>query len=181
MFRSRQFVIMSALLVLATALSACAPTTTPAAPVATQPPMEVTRVVVVEGTPQTIVVTAVPEPTKEVLPPGSVQINGAGATFPQPVYTEWIFAYQYVDPSVVLNYQGIGSGGGKKGIIDNTIDFAGSDSMLKDEEYAAGKDLQMYPILAGAVVPIYNIEGITTSIVLDRETLTNIYLGTITN
>lgn len=151
MFRSKQFVVMSVLLVLATALSACAPATTSAAP---------------GGQP--------------ALPAGSVQINGAGATFPLPVYTEWIFAYQYVDPSVVLNYQGIGSGGGKKGIIDNTIDFAGSDSLLKDEEYAAGKDLQMYPILAGAVVPIYNVEGITTSIVLDREALANIYLGTIT-
>src|SRR5512136_2018455 len=64
------------------------------------------------------------------LPAGSVQINGAGATFPLPVYTEWIYAYQYVDASISLNYQGIGSGGGKKAIIDNTVDFAGSDSVL---------------------------------------------------
>ncbi len=117
------------------------------------------------------------EPT--ALPAGSVQINGAGATFPLPVYTEWTFAYQYVDPSVVINYQGIGSGGGKKGIVDNTIDFAGSDSLLKDEEYAAGKDLQMYPMLAGAVVPIYNIAGITTTITLDRPTLAGIYAAQI--
>lgn len=113
-------------------------------------------------------------------PADSVQINGAGATFPLPVYTEWIFAYQYVDPSVSLNYQGIGSGGGKKGIIDNTIDFAGSDSLLKDEEYASGKDLQMYPVVAGAVVPIYNIEGITQAITLSREALVGIYLGKVT-
>src|SRR5512146_1531348 len=84
---------------------------------------------------------------------GSIQINGAGATFPLPVYTEWIFAYQSFDPSVTLNYQGIGSGGGKKGIIDRTIDFAGSDSVLQDTEYTRGGDLQMYPMLAGAVVP----------------------------
>ena len=108
---------------------------------------------------------------------GSVQINGAGATFPLPVYTEWTYAYQYVDPSVVVNYQGIGSGGGKKGIVDGTIDFAGSDSLLTDEEYAAGGDLQMYPVLAGAVVPIYNLEGVTSTIVLDRATLADIYLG----
>jgi phosphate transport system substrate-binding protein len=113
-------------------------------------------------------------------PAGSVQINGAGATFPLPVYTEWIFAYQYVDPSVSLNYQGIGSGGGKKGIVDNTIDFAGSDSLLKDEEYASGKDLQMYPMVSGAVVPIYNIEGITQTITLSREALVGIYLGKVT-
>jgi phosphate transport system substrate-binding protein len=117
------------------------------------------------------------------LPAGSVQVNGAGATFPLPVYTEWIYAYQYVDPSVTLNYQGIGSGGGKKAIVDRTVDFAGSDSLLGDEEYQAGGDLQMYPMLAGAVVPIYNIEGLTAddpTLVLDRETLANIYLAKIT-
>jgi phosphate transport system substrate-binding protein len=115
----------------------------------------------------------------------SVSINGAGATFPLPVYTEWIYAYQYVDPSVSLNYQGIGSGGGKKAIIDGTVDFAGSDSLLSADEYAAGKDLQMYPMLAGAVVPIYNIDGITgvdglPVLVLDRKTLAGIYAGQIT-
>ena len=118
---------------------------------------------------------------------GSVKINGAGATFPLPVYTEWTYAYQYVDPSVVLNYQGIGSGGGKKAIIDNTVDFAGSDSLLSADEYTAGKDLQMYPMLAGAVVPIYNIsfQGLAdgtkpATLILDRATLVGIYNGTIT-
>ena len=113
------------------------------------------------------------------VPAGSVQINAAGATFPLPVYTAWTYAYQFVDPSVVINYQGIGSGGGKKGIIDNTIDFAGSDSVLSDQDYANGKDLQMYPILAGAVVPIYNIEGVTQTVTLDRATLVGIFLGEI--
>ena len=114
----------------------------------------------------------------------SVTLNGAGATFPLPVYTEWNYAYQYVDPSVVLNYQGIGSGGGKKAIIDNTVDYAGSDSLLKDEEYTAGKDLQMYPMLAGAVVPIYNLSDLTPEdpgFVLDGDTLTGIYNGAITS
>src|SRR3989304_4268651 len=108
------------------------------------------------------------------LPAGSVQINGAGATFPLPVYTEWAYAYQYVDPSVVINYQGIGSGGGKKGIVDGTIDFAGSDSLLKDDEYTAGVDLQMYPMLAGAVVHVYNLQWAKEAdslptLVLDRQ------------
>jgi phosphate transport system substrate-binding protein len=122
----------------------------------------------------------IPEPT--TLPDGSIQINGAGATFPLPIYTEWTYAYQYVDPTVVINYQGIGSGGGKKAIIDNTVDFAGSDSLLKDEEYAAGVDLQMYPFVAGAVVLIYNIEGLTPeepSMILDGNTLVGIYNSTI--
>lgn len=122
------------------------------------------------------------------LPAGSIQINGAGATFPLPVYIEWAYAYQYVDPSVVINYQGIGSGGGKKGIIDNTLDFAGSDSLLKDEEYTAGVDLQMYPMLAGAVVNVYNLSwakeipsGTTLpTLVLDRQTLVDIYNAKVT-
>jgi phosphate transport system substrate-binding protein len=57
-----------------------------------------------------------------------------------------------IDPMVAIIYQGIGSGGGKKAIIEETVDFAGSESLLNAEEYEAGKDLQMYPMLAGAVV-----------------------------
>lgn len=146
-------------------------------PAAIQPEVrEITKLM--EG--EVVVVTATPD--KAALPAGSVAINGAGATFPLPIYTEWIFAYQYVDPSVILNYQGTGSGGGKRAIIDNTIDFAGTDSLLKAEEYEAGGDLQMLPMLAGAVVPIYNIEGLEAedaALVLDRQVLTDIYLAKI--
>jgi phosphate transport system substrate-binding protein len=159
------YTVITALILAAVVLTACAPAATPTPALTDVKPVE---------------------PIK--LPAGSVLINGAGATFPLPVYTEWTYAYQYVDPSVAINYQGIGSGGGKKGIVDGTIDFAGSDSFLKDEEYAAGKDLQMYPILAGAVVPIYNIKwnlatgaaAPTTALILDRATLVAIYNATIT-
>ncbi|MCB0120181.1 MAG: phosphate ABC transporter substrate-binding protein PstS [Anaerolineales bacterium] len=148
------------------------------------------------ATPETIVqtqivekeVTAQPAMTEEPLPAGSVQINGAGATFPLPIYTEWTYAYSYVDPAVVINYQGIGSGGGKKAIIDGTVDFAGSDSLLKAEEYDAGKDLQMYPMVASAVVVIYNVayenvpDGTTPAkLVLDRQTLVDIFNGKVNN
>jgi len=141
---------------------------------------------------QVQVVTATPDASMATpLPDGSVQITGSGATFPLPLYTDWTYAYSYVDPSVVLNYQGIGSGGGKKAIVDGTVDFAGSDSLLKDEEYTAGKDLQMYPVVASAVVPIYNIAwnlpkvgkgtptpaAPTAKLVLDRQTLVDIYNG----
>jgi len=151
------------------------------------------------ATPQTVteiqtqivnqVITATPDMSQPTpLPAGSVQINGAGATFPLPIYTEWTYAYSYVDPSVVINYQGIGSGGGKKAIVDGTVDFAGSDSLLKPEEYDAGKDLQMYPMVASAVVPIYNIAwakevpaGTTLpALVLDRQTLVDIYNAKVT-
>jgi phosphate transport system substrate-binding protein len=127
-------------------------------------------------------------PTSSI-PAGSIQINAAGATFPLPLYTEWTYAYQYVDPSVAINYQGIGSGGGKKAIIDGTVDFAGSDSLLADADYTAGKDLQMYPMVASAVVPVYNIKWnidatatpapTIPALVLDRATLVGIYNGTI--
>ncbi len=113
----------------------------------------------------------------------TVQINGAGATFPLPIYTEWTYAYQYVDPTAAINYQGIGSGGGKKAIIDGTVDFAGSDSLLTDAEYTSGKDLQMYPAVAGAVVVIYNVSGLASTdpaLILDRSTLVGIYNATIT-
>jgi phosphate transport system substrate-binding protein len=166
--RKSLIVSLIVLLVAGLALSACAPAATPVAEVVDE-----------VAAPAEVDEEAVTEP----LPDGSVLINGAGATFPLPVYSEWTFAYQYVDPAVVINYQGIGSGGGKKGIIDNTIDFAGSDSNLKDEEYESGKDLQMYPMLAGAVAVIYNLswakefpEGTKdTTLVLDRQTLVDIY------
>jgi phosphate transport system substrate-binding protein len=117
------------------------------------------------------------------LPPGSVQITGAGATFPLPIYTEWTYAYQFVDPAVTINYQGIGSGGGKKAIIDGTVDFAGSDSLVSNDEYAAGKDLQMYPTVAGAEVMIYNIPELDPAgpaLVFDRQTLVDIYNARVT-
>jgi phosphate transport system substrate-binding protein len=88
-----------------------------------------------------------------------------------------------VDPMVAVNYQGIGSGGGKKAIIDRTVDFAGSDAVLTSDEAASGKDLQLYPALAGAVVLIYNLPGVTASdptLILDRSTLVGIYNATIT-
>ena len=117
----------------------------------------------------------------------SVQVNGSGATFPLPIYTEWTYGYSYVDPTVAVNYQGIGSGSGKKAIIVGAVDFAGSDSLLNAEEYKAGKDLQMYPILAGAVVIIYNLKPAkdyptdfrVPTLVLDRQTLVDIYNGTV--
>ena len=185
--------VLVVLILAAIALSACAPAAAPTPQVQVQQ-VEVTRIVA--GTPQVIEITSTAAPTvaataaPTTLPEGSIQINAAGATFPLPLYTQWTYAYQYVDPSVAINYQGIGSGGGKKAIIDGTVDFAGSDSFLADTEYAAGKDLQMYPMVASAVVPIYNIAWtidlkatpapVVPALVLDRTTLVGIYNGKIT-
>ncbi len=87
-------------------------------------------------------------------------INGAGATFPQPIYTKWFDEYQKVDPSVRFNYQGIGSGGGQKQILAETVDFGASDGPMSDENLAkAPRALWHLPTVAGAVVVSYNLAG----------------------
>jgi len=107
-------------------------------------------------------------------------INGAGATFPQPIYIKWFDAYSKVDPSVRFNYQGIGSGGGQKQILSETVDFGASDGPMSDENLAkAPRTLWHIPTVAGAVVISYNIPG-NPKLQLDGPTLANIYLGKIT-
>ena len=182
MQRSKSITLMSLLVLVAIVAAACSPA---AAPQVVKETVVAKETVVVPGA-TTVVEKVVekvvtPDASQPALPAGSVQINGAGATFPDPVYTEWRFAYPYVDESVVINYQAIGSGGGKKAIADGTVDFAGSDSLLKDEEYAATSGLQMFPTLAGAIVPIFNLAPeVTTTLVLDGPTLVGIYSGKIT-
>jgi phosphate transport system substrate-binding protein len=176
--------LFSVFMLVSLILGACSTTPTPVT-IEKTVPVEITKIV--QGSP--VVITATPGPTQTPaptsLPAGSVQINAGGATFPQPIYAEWTYAYQYVDPAVAINYQGIGSGGGIKGILDNTLDFAGSDSLLAQADYEKGGDLQMYPAVAGAVAIIYNVsftlaEGETApTLVLDRPTLVGIYNGTI--
>ena len=186
---SRKSLALFVTLIVMLVLSACAPAPTPApAAVPTAQVVEkvVTQIVekpvekVVEKTVQVVATPTAGPKAPTVMPAGSIVINGAGATFPEPVYTEWRFAYQYVNPSVTINYQGIGSGGGKKGIADKTLDFAGSDSLLTQAEYDANPTLQMFPTLAGAIVPIFNIKEVTGTLVLDGAILANIYLGKIT-
>ena len=89
-----------------------------------------------------------------------ISINGAGATFPYPIYSKWFDAYTKVDPSVRFNYQSIGSGGGQKQITAQTVDFGASDGPMSDENLAKapGKILHI-PTVAGAVVVTYNLPG----------------------
>jgi phosphate transport system substrate-binding protein len=116
------------------------------------------------------------------LPAGSVQINGAGATFPFPLYSRWFYEYAFVDPSVKFNYQSIGSGGGIKQITEKTVDFGASDAILNDEQFAAAPGIQMFPTVAGAEAVVYNVAELKDAdpIVLDGTTVANIFLGTIT-
>ena len=107
-------------------------------------------------------------------------INGAGATFPYPIYSKWFDEYAKVDPSVRFNYQSIGSGGGQKQIMAQTVDFGASDGPMSDDNLskAPGKILHI-PTVAGADVVAYNLPG-NPKLKLDGETIAAIFLGTIT-
>src|SRR5438876_10576618 len=106
-------------------------------------------------------------------------INGAGATFPYPLYSKWFDEYAKIDPAARFNYQSIGSGGGQKQILAQTVDFGASDSPVSDENLgkAPGKILHI-PTVAGAVVLTYNLAG-NPSLELDGDTIAGIYLGQI--
>ena len=107
-------------------------------------------------------------------------INGAGATFPYPIYSKWFDEYAKVDPSVRFNYQSIGSGGGQKQITARTVDFGASDGPMSDENLAKapGKLLHI-PTVAGADVITYNLPG-NPKLKLDGDAIVNIYMGNIT-
>src|SRR5437879_10134064 len=108
-----------------------------------------------------------------------IMINGAGATFTYPIYSKWFDEYAKVDPSVRFNYQSIGSGGGQKQIMAQTVDCGASDGPMSDENLskAPGKILHI-PTVAGAVVMTYNLER-TPALKLDGETIADIFLGKI--
>jgi phosphate transport system substrate-binding protein len=107
-------------------------------------------------------------------------INGAGATFPAPIYTKWFDEYTKIDPSVRFNYQAIGSGGGQKQILAETVDFGASDGPMSDANLAkAPRPIWHIPTVAGAVVVSYNLPG-DPALKLDGATLAAIYLGQVT-
>jgi phosphate transport system substrate-binding protein len=109
----------------------------------------------------------------------AVQLTGAGATFPAPLYSKWFNDYNKAHPEVQINYQSIGSGGGIKQITEKTVDFGASDAPMSDEEMAKAPGIQHLPTVMGAVVIIYNVPGVT-ELRLTAETLSGIYLGKIT-
>jgi phosphate transport system substrate-binding protein len=106
-------------------------------------------------------------------------LQGAGATFPAPLYAKWIADYNSGRKEVRVDYQAIGSGGGIKGITDRTVDFGGSDAPLTDEQLRAAPGRLLHvPTVAGPVVLSYNLAGVT-GLTLDGATLAGIYLGEI--
>src|SRR5256714_8341452 len=112
--------------------------------------------------------------------PAQMLINGAGATFPYPIYSKWFDEYAKVDPSVRFNYQSIGSGGGQKQIMAQTVDFGASDGPMSDENLAKapGRILHI-PTVAGADVLTYNLPG-NPKLNLDGPTIVDMFMGKIT-
>ena len=110
---------------------------------------------------------------------GDIRLQGAGATFPNPLYQRWVSEYQKSHPTVKIDYQSIGSGGGIKAITEKTVHFAGSDAPVNKKELAAlgeGNVVQI-PSCAGAVVPAYNLPDVKGEINFTGEILAEIYMG----
>lgn len=111
----------------------------------------------------------------------TVQINGAGATFPYPIYSKWFSEYNKLHPEVEVNYQSIGSGGGIRQLTAQTVFFGATDGPMSEEQIkgAPGPVLHL-PTVLGAVVPIYNIPGVDTQLKFTGKLLADIILGKIT-
>jgi phosphate transport system substrate-binding protein len=108
-------------------------------------------------------------------------LNGAGASFPYPIYSKWFSDYNKAHPDVEINYQSIGSGGGIHQLLSGTVDFGASDAPMTDEQLGQAKiKILHFPTVLGAVVPSYNIPGVSQELDFTPEALVGIYLGRIT-
>jgi phosphate transport system substrate-binding protein len=112
---------------------------------------------------------------------GTVNLNAAGATFPYPIYSKWFDVYHQQHSNIQINYQSIGSGGGIRQLQAGTVDFGASDGPMTDDQLAQSKfKILHFPTVLGAVVPTYNIAGVTGELNFTQKALAGIYLGTIT-
>jgi phosphate transport system substrate-binding protein len=111
----------------------------------------------------------------------TIQMNGAGATFPYPIYSKWFAEYNKLHPNVQINYQSIGSGGGIRQITNQTVFFGATDGPMTPEQLQAapGKILH-FPTVLGAVVPVYNIPNVKSELKFNGPVLADIFLGKIT-
>src|ERR1700704_6591505 len=115
----------------------------------------------------------------------ALSITGAGATFPYPIYSKWFDEYKKNNPSVEINYQSIGSGGGIRQVTEGTVDFGASDGPMNDEQLKAFQDKHgfgalHFPTVRGCDVPTYNSPGVTAPLNFTPEALAGIFLGKIT-
>lgn len=113
---------------------------------------------------------------------GQTTLNGAGATFPYPMYSKWFSDYHKLHPDVQINYQSIGSGGGIRQVLAGTVDFGASDGPMSDEQLSQAKIKILHiPTVLGSVVPAYNVPGVTGEIKFTPQALAGIFLGKITS
>jgi phosphate transport system substrate-binding protein len=111
----------------------------------------------------------------------TLQINGAGATFPNPIYSKWFSEYNKLHPNVQINYQSLGSGAGIRQLTNQTVFFGATDGpMTADQLLAAPGKVLHFPTVLGAVVPVYNIPGVTTQLKFTGGLLADIFLGKVT-
>jgi len=111
---------------------------------------------------------------------GQTQLNGAGATFPNPIYSKWFSEYNKLHTDVQINYQSLGSGAGIRQLLNGTVDFGASDSPMTDEQLKEAKSKILHiPTVLGAVVPAYNVPGISGEVKFTPEALAGIFLGKI--
>jgi phosphate transport system substrate-binding protein len=116
-----------------------------------------------------------------VVAQGTMQLQAAGATFPAPIYTKWFDAYNKIHSNIQVNYQPVGSGGGIRQLIAKTVDFGASDGPMTDEQLQqAGFKILHFPTVLGAVVPSYNVTGVTGTLKFTQKALAGVFLGTIT-
>lgn len=116
---------------------------------------------------------------------GTLSINGAGATFPYPMYSKWFDEYHKKNGNLQINYQSIGSGGGIKQVTEGTVDFGATDGPMNDEQLKTFQDkhgfgILHFPTVMGAVVPTYNISGVDATLNFTPDALAGIFLGKIT-
>jgi phosphate transport system substrate-binding protein len=116
---------------------------------------------------------------------GALSINGAGATFPYPMYSKWFDEYHKKNANLQINYQSIGSGGGIKQVTEGTVDFGATDGPMNDDQLKAyqdkhGSGILHFPTVLGAVVPTYNIAGVDAALNFTPDALAGIFLGKIT-
>jgi phosphate transport system substrate-binding protein len=112
---------------------------------------------------------------------GQVLLNAAGATFPYPMYSKWFDVYHQAHPSIQINYQSIGSGGGIRQLLDKTVDFGASDGPMNDDQLKQSSvPILHFPTVLGADVPSYNLPGVTAELNFTPEAIGGIFLGKIT-
>lgn len=121
-----------------------------------------------------------------VLADNALLINGAGATFPYPIYSKWFDVYHTKNPNFQFNYQSVGSGAGIKQVTEGTVDFGATDGPMNDDQLKAFQDkhsgtgILHFPTVLGADVPTYNIPGVTGALNFTPEALAGIFLGKVT-